>query len=111
MSRVRSVLLFAAIALAACGTSDRREDPTGRECEVAADCPAGEPCIPVDTDRRACTKACRVDADCVVGWTCGSFGGVSGLVCLCTAAATEICDSDDDDCDGTIDERCTTRAD
>jgi alpha-tubulin suppressor-like RCC1 family protein len=92
------------VTAAACAPGGNAEMDRGVECGAAFEC-ASSVCLPVEAGRRVCTSTCASDADCVAGWSCDAFGGVSDNVCLCRAEP-EACDGEDDDCDGTVDEAC-----
>jgi alpha-tubulin suppressor-like RCC1 family protein len=101
----RSIItLLALFGVAACSPGADGSTDLGVDCERSLEC-ASDVCLPVDTGRRVCTAGCTTDSECTPGWSCDSFGGVSGRVCVCRATA-EACDGVDDDCDGAVDEAC-----
>ncbi len=76
-------------------------DLFGASCVSSEDC-AGAPCVELDEGVRACSVTCHVEEHCVAGWTCPEPEPGKARACRCAPGA-EVCDGDDDDCDGTID--------
>ncbi len=51
-----------------------------------------------------CSATCKTPADCLQGWSCGSFPNQGNqLFCQC-AAMSEACNCSDDDCNGVVDD-------
>lgn len=73
----------------------------GAPCGDNADCASGI-CLSAGGRGGVCTARCSGAADCVAGWTCTPLDGSEPL-CRCTAS-TEVCNLEDDDCDGRVDE-------
>jgi hypothetical protein len=92
------------------GTSTGTTDPNpgagvfGAACTRNGDC-ASLLCVDIDTGGHAvCTRPCAdVDA-CPASpeWSCATKAGTS-QVCVCQSSGVEVCDGQDNDCDGVID--------
>lgn len=77
----------------------------GATCTKNGDC-ASLLCVDIDPTHAVCTKPCASDAACPPApeWSCGMNGGGSDTVCLCVPSGVEICDGQDNNCDGVVDE-------
>jgi hypothetical protein len=130
MMRFVLVVVVGALAVVAFGLGCQSDGDTGTrasavECAADASCPAEEICV-----RGWCMPDCATDADCPAGvcvagvcefepepWACaadadcpaGSTCEAGACVTVCTPAA-EVCNGVDDDCDGVVDEDCSSCA-
>jgi hypothetical protein len=77
----------------------------GATCTKNGDC-ASLLCVDVDQSHAVCTKPCANDAACPPApeWSCATKGGGSQAVCLCQPSGEDICDGQDNNCDGVVDE-------
>ena len=92
---------------AAMGTGGTSPNPGGAifgaACVKNGDC-ASLLCVDIDGGHAVCTKPCDTAATCPPApqWSCATKGG-SQEVCLCQPSGDEICDGQDNDCDGVVD--------
>lgn len=77
----------------------------GAPCAKNGDC-ASLLCVDIDATHAVCTKPCASDAACPPApeWSCAMNGGGSETICLCAPSGDEICDGQDNNCDGVVDE-------
>jgi hypothetical protein len=77
----------------------------GQPCTKNGEC-ASLLCVDIDATHAVCTKPCANDAACPPApeWSCAMNGGNSQTVCLCAPSGPEICDGQDNNCDGVVDE-------
>lgn len=75
----------------------------GGQCTRNGDC-ASLLCVDIDGNHAVCTRPCESAATCPPApeWSCATKGG-STQVCLCQPSGDEICDGQDNDCDGVVD--------
>lgn len=77
----------------------------GAPCAKNGDC-ASLLCVDTDATHSVCTKPCDAVAVCPPGpeWSCAMKGGAPQTICLCQPSGPEICDGEDNNCDGVVDE-------
>jgi hypothetical protein len=75
----------------------------GAACTKNGDC-ASLLCVDIGGGHAVCTRPCANAAACPPApqWSCATKGG-SQEVCLCQPSGDEICDGQDNDCDGVVD--------
>lgn len=97
------------VAMTACQSDKTAGDPDagllvplGMPCAQHSQCVSGN-CVQMVGGAMICTESCDSASDCVVGWSCEPYTGLTEDVCQCTTSA-ENCDGLDNDCDREIDE-------
>jgi hypothetical protein len=79
--------------------------PFGAPCTNNGDC-TSLLCVDIDATHAVCTKPCDTGAACPPApeWSCAMKGGAPQTICLCQPSGEEICDGQDNNCDGVVDE-------
>lgn len=92
-------------AMTSTGSQNPGAAPFGAPCAKNGDC-AALLCVDTDATHSVCTKPCDAVAVCPPGpeWSCAMKGGTPQTICLCQPSGPEICDGEDNNCDGVVDE-------
>jgi hypothetical protein len=92
-------------AAASTGSQNPGGSPFGAPCAKNGDC-ASLLCIDTDPTHSVCTRPCDAAAVCPPGpeWSCATKGGSPQTICQCQPSGPEVCDGQDNNCDGVVDE-------